>query len=86
MPSKPPDDRSENEAAAPGVSMPDAPAQPHDAFFRSIFGDPAHAAAVLQSILPPTAAAHIDWPSLQPVHAPTGCACGTFAATLAAAP
>lgn len=55
---------------SPGTpGTPDTPAQPHDAFFRSIFGDPAHAAAVLQSILPPAVAAHIDWPSLQPVHA-----------------
>lgn len=72
MPRKPPDDRSGNAAEAAGAAdpaLPETPAQPHDAFFRSIFGDPAHAAAVLQTILPPQVAAHIDWPSLQPVHA-----------------
>lgn len=72
MTRKPPDAPSENATDAAGAAAPpspDAPAQPHDAFFRSIFGDPAHAAAVLQTILPPHVAAHIDWPSLQPVHA-----------------
>ena len=78
MSSNPPDERPGNaagaatDAGAADVPKPDTPvqpAQPHDAFFRSIFGDPAHAAAVLQSILPPSVAAHIDWPSLQPVHA-----------------
>ena len=72
MSSNPPDERpgsaagaAANEGAAdvPGPDTPVQPAQPHDAFFRSIFGDPAHAAAVLQSILPPSVAAHIDWPT-----------------------
>jgi hypothetical protein len=38
--------------------------------FRQIFGDPAQAAVVLKSILPPRVAAHIDWDTpFEPVHA-----------------
>ena len=69
MSRKPPDRTSENAAGAAEGGVAETPAQPHDAFFRSIFGNPGHAAAVLQSILPPAVAAHIDWPSLTPVHA-----------------
>ncbi len=47
----------------------DARAKYHDALFKSVFSDVEHAAAVLRSILPPHVAAHIDWDSLQPVHA-----------------
>jgi hypothetical protein len=44
--------------------------QPHDTLFRQIFGDPAQAAVVLRSILPPRVAAHIDWDTpFEPVHA-----------------
>lgn len=41
----------------------------HDALFRYVFGNPVHAAAVLQVILPPGVARHIVWGNLQPVHA-----------------
>ncbi len=37
---------------------------PHDAFFKDVFSDPEIAAAFLQSHLPPTIVAKIDWPSL----------------------
>jgi predicted transposase YdaD len=59
-----PDEDPPDEAAAsvPDTSPPGtSAAQPHDALFRQIFGDPAQAAAVLRSILPPRVAAHIDW-------------------------
>jgi hypothetical protein len=74
MSSKHADNPSENApvtGAAPGATSDaaDTAAQPHDAFFRIVFGDPAHAAAELKSILPPHVAAHIDWDSLTPVHA-----------------
>jgi Putative transposase, YhgA-like/Domain of unknown function (DUF4351) len=46
-----------------------SPAQRHDAFFKAIFADPANAAPALRAILPPRVAAHIDWDSLEPVHA-----------------
>ena len=41
----------------------------HDALFKSLFSDPVQAAAQLRAILPPRVARHIDWDSLQPVHA-----------------
>ncbi len=44
-------------------------AKHHDALFKSLFSDPVQAAAQLQAILPPRVARHIDWDSLQPVHA-----------------
>jgi hypothetical protein len=45
-------------------------AQPHDTFFREIFSDPAQAAAVLRTILPPRVVAHIDWDTpFEAVHA-----------------
>jgi hypothetical protein len=75
MTSKSPDMPSED-------SVPDTPADAsaaraatlatamhHDALFRYVFGDPDHAGAVLQVLLPPEAARHIRWDSLQPVHA-----------------
>ena len=37
---------------------------PHDAVFKSTFEDPAHAAALFRSRLPPTLALAIDWDSL----------------------
>ena len=37
----------------------------HDALFRSTFSTPAHAAALLRSILPPEVCAEIDWGSLR---------------------
>jgi predicted transposase YdaD len=61
MTSTPPDDRSNQDH--------DAPAQPHDGFFKRIFSDPVHAAAALRAILPERVARHIDWDSLQAVHA-----------------
>ncbi|MGH1340374.1 MAG: Rpn family recombination-promoting nuclease/putative transposase [Nannocystales bacterium] len=39
---------------------------PHDALFKTIFGQPEHAAAELQHILPGHIAARIDWSSLTP--------------------
>jgi predicted transposase YdaD len=47
----------------------ESPSQPHDGFFKRIFSDPVHAAAELRAILPPHVARHIDWDSLQAVHA-----------------
>lgn len=38
---------------------------PHDALFRAIFGQPLHAAAELQAVLPREWAAAIDWKSLK---------------------
>ncbi len=39
---------------------------PHDALFKSVFGDPKHAAAQLQSILPQEVCAAIRWSTLRP--------------------
>ena len=39
---------------------------PHDALFKTIFGQPEHAAAELQHILPGHIAARIDWSTLTP--------------------
>lgn len=64
MSTRHPDDPSEDPPDEVAAGVPDsspagAPAaQPHDAFFRQIFGDPAQAAAVLRTILPPRVAAH----------------------------
>jgi hypothetical protein len=79
MSTKPPDDPSDEADNVPGEGAAGAPdtrpggvaaGQPHDALFRQIFGDPAHAAAVLETILPPRVAAHIDWDTpLQPMRA-----------------
>jgi hypothetical protein len=44
-------------------------AQYHDALFRKIFGDPAHAAEAVRAILPPQVAKHFDWNSFEPDHA-----------------
>jgi hypothetical protein len=44
-------------------------AQHHDALFRKIFGDPAHAAEAVRAILPPQVAAHFDWNSFEADHA-----------------
>ena len=41
--------------------------KPHDRLFRSTFSVPAHAAALLRSILPPEVCAEIDWGSLSAV-------------------
>lgn len=69
-PDDPPDDQLSEVAGAPGASPAGAVAQPHDALFRQIFGDPVHAAAVLKSILPPRVVAHIDWDTpFEPTHA-----------------
>jgi Putative transposase, YhgA-like len=43
--------------------------QPHDSFFKSLFGDVRNAAEVMRTALPPRVAAHIDWDSLQVVSA-----------------
>jgi hypothetical protein len=43
--------------------------QPHDSFFKSVFGDVRNAAEVLRTALPPQVSAHIDWDSLQVVKA-----------------
>ena len=64
------DQPSEVAAGVPDTSPAGAAAQPHDALFRQIFGDPVHAAEVLKSILPPRVAAHIDWSTpFEPTHA-----------------
>jgi hypothetical protein len=79
---KPPDDTSEN---LPSENLPPGPgdgnatadrdpdlastAQHHDALFKDVFGDPAHAAEALRAILPPQVAAHFDWNSFEPDHA-----------------
>jgi hypothetical protein len=59
------------DAADPGAAPPArlTTAMHHDALFRYVFSNPVHAAAVLQVILPPEVARHIDWDSLAPVHA-----------------
>jgi predicted transposase/invertase (TIGR01784 family) len=41
------------------------PVQSHDSLFRLAFGQPAHAAAILQAILPPTLAERFDWTRLE---------------------
>jgi hypothetical protein len=58
-------DRMSDNGAADSVSA----GQPHDAFFKQVFGDPANAAPVLRSVLPPRVAAHVDWDSLALVRA-----------------
>jgi predicted transposase YdaD len=68
------DDRpNENPDTPPGAAGPPAgsesPSQPHDGFFKTVFSDPVHAAAELRAILPDRVARHIDWDSLQAVHA-----------------
>jgi hypothetical protein len=67
---------SEDPPGEAAASVPDTSpagasgAQPHDALFRKIFGDPAQAAAVVRSMLPPRVAAHIDWDTpFEPTHA-----------------
>jgi predicted transposase YdaD len=47
----------------------ESPSQPHDGFFKAIFRDPVQAAAELRAILPERVTRHIDWDSLQAVHA-----------------
>lgn len=61
-------DASTDTNAAAGPDSASA-AKHHDALFKSLFSDPVQAAARLQAILPPCVARHIDWDSLQPVHA-----------------
>ena len=39
-------------------------AQPHDAFFKSVFSDPVHTAGLLRGHLPAAIVAQIDWDSL----------------------
>jgi hypothetical protein len=39
---------------------------PHDHFFRGVFCDPAHAAALLEAVLPPTVLARLDMATLRP--------------------
>lgn len=56
MSTKPPDDPSEDDpsgaaAGVPNTSPASAAGQPHDALFRQIFGDPVHAAAVLEDTM-----------------------------------
>jgi predicted transposase YdaD len=70
----PPDARSNaNPDTPPADAGPSAgsesPSQPHDGFFKRIFSDPVHAAAELRAILPERVSQHIDWDSLQAVHA-----------------
>jgi hypothetical protein len=76
MSTRTPDDPSDDTPDEVVASVPDtrpdgaSAAQPHDTLFRQIFGDPAQAAVVLRSILPPRVVAHIDWDTpLEPVHA-----------------
>lgn len=78
MTSQSPDRLSEDSAPDTPADAPDPGAAQaasvpttmhHDALFRYVFGNPVHAAAVLQVILPPGVARHIDWGNLQPVHA-----------------
>jgi hypothetical protein len=76
MSTRHPDDPSEDPPDEAAAGIPDtgpagaSAAQPHDALFRQIFGDPAQAAAVLRSILPPRVATHIDWNTpFEPTHA-----------------
>lgn len=38
---------------------------PHDALFKSMYGDPEHARGALQAVLPPKLCTEIDWPSLE---------------------
>jgi hypothetical protein len=78
MSSKPPGRPSDHGPDEGGARIPDTgpagdlAAQPHDALFRQVFGDPAHAATALRSILPPRVAAHIDWDTpFEPTHAST---------------
>jgi hypothetical protein len=54
-------------AGTPGSNEP--PSQPHDGFFKLVFSDPARSAAELRVILPERVSRHIDWDSLQAVHA-----------------
>jgi hypothetical protein len=71
-PDDPPEDPPDTVAAGIADDRPDgaSAAQSHDALFRQIFGDPAHAAAVVRSILPARVAAHIDWSTpFEPTHA-----------------
>ena len=37
---------------------------PHDALFKDVFGDPAHARGALRSVMPPALAEALDWSSL----------------------
>ncbi len=39
---------------------------PHDTFFRGVFGDPVHAAALLEGVLPPRVRARLDLTTLRP--------------------
>jgi hypothetical protein len=48
---------------------PPSPGQYHDALFRRIFSNPAHAAEAVRAILPPQVAAHFDWNSFEADHA-----------------
>jgi hypothetical protein len=41
-------------------------AQPHDALFRAVFGDPQHAGPLLRALLLPAIAAAVDWTTLAP--------------------
>ena len=73
MSSTPPDDRTEINPDAAPAALPagnhESPSQPHDGFFKQVFRDPVHAAAELRAILPERVGRHIDWDSLQAVHA-----------------
>ena len=41
----------------------------HDATFKTVFGDPRHAAAELKAVLPARVSRHIDWDTLEAAHA-----------------
>lgn len=40
------------------------PSNPHDALFKDVFGDPAHARGALQAVIPPALAEALDWSTL----------------------
>jgi predicted transposase YdaD len=68
------DDRSNGNpdtasAASGSPAGSESPSQPHDGFFKRFFRDPVQAAAELRAILPERVSRHIDWDSLQAVHA-----------------
>jgi hypothetical protein len=69
-PGAPPEDTPDEAAGAADDRPASAAGQPHDAVFRQILGDVAHAAEVVRSILPARVAAHIDWSTpFEPTHA-----------------
>jgi predicted transposase YdaD len=69
-----PDSRTDRNPETPSAAAgrpggDESPSQPHDGFFKAIFRDPVQAAAELRAILPAQVSRHIDWNSLEAVHA-----------------